>query len=451
MSPPRSPFAVAQALYTPEEFGGRVGALEDAEPEERFGDEFFGEVDRTLSEYARVSELVEQLGKLPAEVSGKKRGEPCPIRMREWAFTKEQLSVLDRLEHRCYDWLNGKINYMGRQRPFVASVLDLLNDIQAEHERLTYRMMTREYRLWTPDLEEGCDEYGLANDAWTRLLTDSGRLVVSVRNSEYTESPHQRFPGFRAVAMSRLLRLMSRPFGRNLVNQLAFGDKKVAVYPNDKQKEGVGVGIWRGSRKGPYEGRFKEPPTREKPFPEMRATEGCDAFVTLSLPHSQDAGRLCFDDSWTEEQFGKLDIDFATAMREGEMPEAEEEELAVSIRERQDSDELTELAKGLGTVTLLPGFLSLGHELGHAKHMTHGDYRSAPADLYNPDNGAERFWGNNEEHFAITQYENKIREEHGLRPRKWHIITNYMNANVAFPRLPKKDRTMFLARTGAPN
>jgi hypothetical protein len=71
---------------------------------------------------------------------------------------------------------------------------------------------------------------------------------------------------------------------------------------------------------------------------------------------------------------------------------------------------------------LMPDFVTLGHELGHAQRLLRG----APLQTENieslgvTDRADQKLWNNPEEYVNIRAVENRIRNEHGLSPRKYH-------------------------------
>jgi len=69
-----------------------------------------------------------------------------------------------------------------------------------------------------------------------------------------------------------------------------------------------------------------------------------------------------------------------------------------------------------GRAIFSPGFNTLGHELGHARHHLRGTTeRGAPHATLD-----DRLWSNPEERANITHEENPIRAEHGLPIRSYH-------------------------------
>jgi hypothetical protein len=79
-----------------------------------------------------------------------------------------------------------------------------------------------------------------------------------------------------------------------------------------------------------------------------------------------------------------------------------------------------------GEPIFAPRFITLGHELGHARHNLRGQTKSNQwygVDENNPLHGHEDEqgkWSNPEEHHNITKEENPMRLEHSLPMRKYH-------------------------------
>jgi hypothetical protein len=85
-----------------------------------------------------------------------------------------------------------------------------------------------------------------------------------------------------------------------------------------------------------------------------------------------------------------------------------------------------------GNEIVTPGFVTLGHELGHALRILHGGsvvagaFYTEHANVVGLDRAAEsqdmKLWSNLEEYVNITQTENAIRAEHGITARAFHAV-----------------------------
>lgn len=113
---------------------------------------------------------------------------------------------------------------------------------------------------------------------------------------------------------------------------------------------------------------------------------------------------------------------------------------------------------------LTPGFITLGHELGHSVHMRGGAASLNQTEMLPLDTSGRSMenlkdvWQNTEELFTISNFENALRAETGLSQRASHIpytagkkirryytirdpfVAQYLNRDIFFVKLPEIDR-----------
>ncbi|BDD06850.1 hypothetical protein [Aureibacter tunicatorum] len=313
--------------------------------------------------------------------------------------------LIDKMEHMAYEWLDGKISDLNEHAPFASSMLYFLNELHKEHVFLSQQLVSQQYRLWTKDRDTISAEEQTDNDKlWQAIVNNQTSLNITGKNFD-KEGYRQRLFGFEHLVHSHMLRLMSRPKGRKLIERAANASKSIIVGPSTAKKSQAKESyfLFRDKIKGKWKGDFD----LSDPFKPIEPGRASATNIILSIYDKNDIQDVCYTDSWKA------------------MPCQESEEKG------ENDWELT--AEGLKPLGILTGFLVFAHEIGHALNNAEGVSRPVMEEYYQQDPKLIP-WRNNEEHYVIEQFENPVREEHGLAKRKWHLVPRATISEL-FPRL----------------
>jgi hypothetical protein len=251
-----------------------------------------------------------------------------------------------------------------------AALFDLLHQVDEHRTRLTARTLESGADLWLPQEVEGEDRQH-AQDLWRSIAGGHGNLQVESAT-----------PGFREEALSSVGKLLQTPHGRGLLAELDA--------PQQKELRQVVVSE-------DFTKRFAS-------LPEATHEEGSWA-QPISKAHG--LGNLHEDPKAGTGSYVRIAGDRPGTLEEHEMGVEEEPIFA-------------------------PRFITLGHELGHARHQLRGVSKNPVTG--EPPSLDRLLWTEPEEKENITVEENRLREEHGLAQRQYHVSISAARAHRArFP------------------
>ncbi|BDD04239.1 hypothetical protein [Aureibacter tunicatorum] len=318
--------------------------------------------------------------------------------------TSRRFELLDLLEHDIYSWHRRCPIMSFRFMPlYHKSLFLLLETIHKEHIQLVKHVMNRQYSPWVPDWESlSKTEQEDISMAW-QMISDQQSYGLVGEYMNGTELKSSRHNNFQPMVASSVLRLLSRPTGRKLMCSILNNySRPMVVIPVSKvMKDSCDSAIsYRTTDQEPKPlGEF----SKDNLFVDVFATRGSSGMVRLVVP-------------WSE-----------LSVLRGEQWDFAKDYTHHSRSRKPDDDVFAKNGLYLppsGNFVLCPNFITLGHEAGHVKGYHRGESRKSIF-LEHYQNDPELFpWSNNEEHYVIEEIENKIREEHGLPRRKWHMTSS---------------------------
>ena len=327
------------------------------------------------------------------------------------ALTGEQrLQLMSTLRGHLYNWLVANPLHPDRN-----VILDLLNQVRAEHQRQTI-------------LLQGGGNIYVRNDPqhdaqllWTQLVNGVGSVIID--NRDYGQlianGANVQVPGFRDRVLSAFATLLERPEGQKLVRKLLNSPQTVRIVPltnvtrqalNQLQQ---GVMMGRNTRPGVGGFRLGNAPVVPPPV-----HGGQSPGVTFADPVPF-MGMGGFNVNAYIGAVGgtKANIDMHSGavlpQIGGGVPQGSAAIVAIEPN-LDDADVFSQNANGGGPL-ITPLFLTLAHELLHAKRMMRGRSRIGPAPI--------AAFNNAEEYRAITAgntSENSLRAVYGIGTRFGH-------------------------------
>jgi hypothetical protein len=268
------------------------------------------------------------------------------------------------------------------------ALFGLLRQTQEHHVGLTARTVARGHDLWLPG---GVSKKGAkkAKGLWRSLVAGTGNINIDATD-----------PAFRNQALSGFSQLLQGQHGRGLVEELnrpqASADRRILVS---------------GDHTANYALHNKV------------AAAGSWASGIASVRHDQDLHTVQ-DGGVANTGTGSF-VQIAPAV-------------VPPTLDHHASDQT-------GRALFSPRYVTLGHELGHARHNLRGTTEAAAWFDGHPLAGQDlqrRLWSNPEEYRNISDEENPIRAEHDLPQRQHHATlrsgratTNRFNLQTDLDRL----------------
>ncbi|MCA6362907.1 MAG: DUF4157 domain-containing protein [Bacteroidetes bacterium] len=297
---------------------------------------------------------------------------------RPWFYGRQQysdavLAALDTMEHQVYAYLVANKAQPGGAGTEKHVIHALLNEIQTAHTDAIEYLHYYNLRLYTPDRAGMTAAQSTRLDQnWNSLRRNTGTVNVDTRARSYGPGTHdQNLPEFARHNRAMFARIMSRPMGRSLINELLDNSdgRNIPIDIRPYHPDLVGMGIMTGAE-----------------------ANNIDANA-LALGNAKFKRRGTGSGSLIGMESGLTD----------------------------GANTNTDTA---GHQIPSPAFIVVAHELIHALHNKQGNNRRNIAQQRYAAGGVHHGWTNKEEHstietgFGVT--ENKLRLEHGLGTRHGH-------------------------------
>lgn len=272
-----------------------------------------------------------------------------------------QIARLDAIEREANGWLRqaqGEVDPKARQ-----AIFGLLSQTEEHHTELIDKTIKGNHELWLPE-SVGKEERGETQELFRSLVTGSGNVQVRSKDPEFRKQLHGSFAKLLEGKEGRkLLGDLNAPQkgkDRGIILDRDFKDKKFNNTETGSQPEGS----------------FAEPIAR------LERDENLHGLLPNKTPN---------------EGTGSY----------------------VRLAEEPTPTEEDEFQIGAGGEPIhAPRYITLGHELGHARRALQGesrpDFQDETKDL------DSLLWRNPEEKTNISETENALRDEHGLPRRKYH-------------------------------
>lgn len=274
-------------------------------------------------------------------------------------------------------------------------------DVEQEHQHLIMQIAATDYLpVDTRGMEE--TEIEKIRKIWVDLLGGTGNIIIHDRSSE----------AFRKRIMADFARLLEGRFGRDLLHDL------------NKKREHAGNDIIVGENFADRTGDEERPESEAIPMSSLvketesayKLTGSSGDSARMDLPR-HDGKNESFDPAAFHDFL--ISNDDSEKFKWGESAYKKGGGTGSLVRLAGEENENI----GIGdTQIIAPGFVTLGHELGHAQRLLRG------APLHNEDfkemgvtgRVDQLLWNNPEEFVNINAVENRIRSEHNLSRRLYH-------------------------------
>ncbi|BDD03291.1 hypothetical protein [Aureibacter tunicatorum] len=345
-----------------------------------------------------------------------------------------RFEMLDSMEHYIYSWHSS--NPIHEEKPLphhTRLMMRLLDDVQIEHEMLVSELLKQGKAPWLPEAKQKMSsvkssklqEYwaqlvgGAANIELApmvehdKLMQGQGALEKWVKKkfSKSKQWPEELFVKFMALNA----KLLTTPYGRLIFENL-FENKKggLIVRPFHVPDENIGsIVAW------PHGIIDRKKAAVNIP------SQWKDTDISV---YDETADVLVNEKPYTREEVHRvpeagLKRD-AASMEMGDMDKIDEEDLWMEVSCRPETKQSPKFKKG--NEVLFPRFIEYGSALAQAMNFVNMKDQAIKLEIQqeykvNPE---LKPWRSSRQHYAVTQIENQLREEHGLPLRK------YMHSNT---------------------
>jgi hypothetical protein len=332
-------------------------------------------------EFSTIAYLLDRYAELggSGDVDEDEEGEDEGIR-------QDRTQVLYEIEHEAYAWY---AKHPGGEDSASASgeskseyhdvIVNLLRETEAERTHLAKRIVRNRDDIWVPGMGEmGKGEQKGVQDLWKGLLGNKGRLKVRRGASEDE----------KAKIYAHYLQLASGAQGRQLLGRAMAGNA-------ENQSHVITIDPSTG---GEPEASPIDSPASHRRFPadHPRFAESVDETQQITLTQKE------LGETMPGRGSGSV-IPFQGSPQLGAYYALGQHEIDDPVKRYE----------------LMPSFVVLGHELGHAVRQQHGESTVRFKSPFH-DTREGNTWHNREEQTVITGTENRLRGEHGLGARKFH-------------------------------
>jgi len=329
---------------------------------------------------------------------------------------QERLALLRQLDRDVYQWLDQNKSPNPDANPRMAVMQELLQESEKEHEGIIREIQSAEtFNL--PIDTTGIDEDTVAKvkEMWEGILSGKSNIKLSTGGK------------FGDKMLARIAKLLQTPFGRELIGELGKPQedpsRQVRIVANLPPSINEGKA-----------GSFA------KPIDEPRLPQTLSERV-LGAPVIRD-------------QHGLVEVDDVISPATDYPVVNSPKQLNDAIMKREtkgvtwggqryrfgggqgsyvriQDDTASHVDKNLNKI-VAPGFITLGHELGHTLRILHGGSLANPT-LYSKhaegfgldkslDSLDKNIWSDLEEFVNINEAENQLRKESGMTLRSFHAV-----------------------------
>ena len=390
---------------------------------------------------------------------------------------KVKLTELSKVEHAVYAWFSSQKMPNFEASPTALRLKELLTAIQKENEDLV--QSTLNGPAADPPVAN-FDDLSVPDKAkvrkiWSDLVAGSGNIAITeTQTYESTGdnggSKEVQHAGFKVQVLTSFARLLTADFGRQLVGEINSGDKLVTVRPGyAKARDDVPAEELVANADSPEGATLKEFTAVEYFGKLQKGTDGWNA-AELRLeelyplsdldPFQSEAARMDFMHHLGPVQAKPgvmtegISIMAGNSRRYFRFGAGSQSTITYTSDLRDGSaDAMSRFVDDEGNEIIVPVFIALGHELGHALHSLHGASPGEAREL-EPIAGAGidlgKYSGTLEEAVTIRGVENPLRAEHGITTRHSHhnvislaseeIKVSLNKAFAAADKLPMKVR-----------
>lgn len=303
-----------------------------------------------------------------------------------------RIDELHTMEHDAYGWYaQNKVKDIEQGNETVVkpdhdTVIEYIKDVERERITLVKDIVKNGREIYIPGMDQmSPGEQQQVKDLWSTLTTGEGTGYLKVEAEQ---------PDSRAKVHACYLQLLLGAHGRDLLAQAALNgnnptDFNIVIQPeNTLGQPAASPDVWQDGHRRVQNQGVPEKTDRGMTQEAINATERGPGTGS-TIPFGSDA-------------YG---LDKLYAYGEG-----------------------YDMEKWEGPYELMPEFVQLGHELGHAIRFRNGEstVHFSSEDI----NEAARGWDNDEEQQTINNYENAIRRDHGLGKRLYHATPPFQRENA---------------------
>jgi len=356
------------------------------------------------------------------------------------AYRQQRLRILADIERTIHEHFRDSATVRISDAPESALMLQLLDDVQAEHEKQIGELL--HYKDELPVSEQGLSKTAKkqVQSEWQSIVAGTGNLKISEKQKDPGTGLERDHAGFRVKALSSLARLLQGAQGRKLVKAANQGGQDpsqhitiapVSNKPHDVMDKGQKKGtILAGAWDSVYEpgsSLKSAPPLVPATFWNLDSEPDPLATYELAARKHKDEGQ---PDGVI---LGKEKYVFNTG-------KGSQVNYVAEHKASENRVMTTTNREGLS-----PTSVALGHELGHSVRKRRGadvagnrnflKLTKVPTELHN-------LWSlTDEELVNITQVENKLLVEQGLDPRIYHKDYGESVEELIYVRLQKYEQS----------
>lgn len=303
-------------------------------------------------------------------------------------------------------------------------MLQLLDEVQAEHEKQIGEITRYQDELPVDERKLDPEEKKNIQSTWQSIIKGTGNIRITEKQIDKGTELERDHKGFRVKALASIARLLQGKQGRNLVSTANAGGedpaKHITIAPvSNKDHDIMEGGLWK-KKKGTISaaGWDAEPsdqsgnslksagPLAVGEFWKLDGDKDPMSTYELAARNFKSKGKpngIILRDK-------KYFFNKGTGSRVGFIAEHKDSDNRVMTQDEKEG--------------LSPTSIALGHELGHAIRNRRGANISSNPGFFEEVGIPEEIkghWTTDEEELVnITQVENKLLKEKGLKPRIFH-------------------------------
>src|SRR6266700_1733560 len=341
---------------------------------------------------------------------------------------QQRIQILAEIEQSIHEHFRDSGAVRIKNAPESDLMLELLNEIQMEHEKQIKQLLAYQDELPVSDKNLSGKETAEVLKTWQSVVRETGDLRITEKEKNKGTGLERDHEGFRVKALASIARLLQGTEGRKVITEANKGGSDQAqhitiapvsnkdhdVYEgwwNPQKKGAIPTGIWDAEALIKSMGSIKTAgPSENGNFWDLDSDGNPIGAYELAITEHETKG----DPVGVILQATKYVFNQGTGSTVGYISEHKDSENRVMTRQGQAWRE-----------GLSPTSVALGHELGHAIRFRKGASLSGITPGFFKLKGISEekqgFWSNNEEELVnITEVENRLLEEQGLNPRIFH-------------------------------
>ncbi len=314
---------------------------------------------------------------------------------------QKRLGALKALEEGVYLWFNFNATKKTDDVENAVFLKTFLSEIKQEHQSIVTQIASIPNAVPVDSSNLTKKETTKVRNIWNNLLKNSGNIEIRDDGN-----------GFRDSMLAAFAKLLEGEFGRRMLTDLdknrGGGEQKIIIGADFSQELGDDE-----EAKSEAIPRSRLDPQREK---ENKLLGSGSDNARTDLPTFNKK-----KENFSAEEFHDFIIgtDGKDKFKWGDEAFKKGKGTGSLVRIAPEGDYNLDED---GNQTLVPEYITLGHELGHAQRILRGASLQGEdiADVGVTDEAEKKLWTDVEEFVNINAVENRLRDEHGLSKRKLH-------------------------------